>query len=35
MVENADGTIIARSRGRPAKQQRVINRVTQDMYNKA
>lgn len=35
MVENSVGTISARSRGRPTKQQRVINRVTQDMYNKA
>ena len=35
MVENADGTISARSRGRPVRQQRVINRVTKDMYNKA
>ena len=35
MVENADGTISERSRGRLAKQQSVINRVTQDMHNEA
>ena len=35
MVKNADGTISKRARGRPAKDQMVINRATQEMYDNA
>ena len=31
MVENSDGTMSVRSRGRPENQQRVVDRVAQDM----
>ena len=33
MVQNKDGTITTRARGRPAKDQKVINRATQEMYD--
>ena len=35
MAENLDGTISARSMGRPAKKQNVINHVTQYIHNEA
>ena len=35
MLQNSDGTISPRSRIWTAKQQKVINRATQDIYNKA